>query len=74
MAIVMATEEEYSLKWSGDAGLVASLNDMIAYEKYLDQLPLHISTSSNGNLAVSHVIPGIYWPIRGLESECGKMR
>ncbi|KAJ5433315.1 D-aminopeptidase [Penicillium daleae] len=26
------------MEWSGDAGLVASLNDMIAYEKYLDQL------------------------------------
>lgn len=26
------------MEWSGDAGLVASLNDMISYEKYLDQL------------------------------------
>jgi CubicO group peptidase (beta-lactamase class C family) len=26
------------MEWSGDAGMVASLNDMIAYEKYLDQL------------------------------------
>jgi CubicO group peptidase (beta-lactamase class C family) len=26
------------MEWSGDAGLVASLNDMIAYEKYLDRL------------------------------------
>ncbi|KAJ5970444.1 uncharacterized protein N7479_000362 [Penicillium vulpinum] len=25
------------IEWSGDAGLVASLTDMIAYEKYLDQ-------------------------------------
>ncbi|KAJ5753578.1 uncharacterized protein N7511_007731 [Penicillium nucicola] len=25
------------LEWAGDAGLVASLTDMIAYEKYLDQ-------------------------------------
>ncbi|KAJ6108849.1 hypothetical protein N7512_008686 [Penicillium capsulatum] len=26
------------MEWSGDAGLVASLDDMIAYEKYLDRL------------------------------------
>ncbi len=25
------------IEWSGDAGIVASLNDMIAYEQYLDQ-------------------------------------
>ncbi|KAJ5488790.1 D-aminopeptidase [Penicillium diatomitis] len=52
------------MEWSGDAGLVASLDDMIAYEQYLDQLYADPSswyhttakptTFSDGNTAGYH--------------------
>ncbi|EPS32712.1 hypothetical protein PDE_07672 [Penicillium oxalicum 114-2] len=65
------------MEWSGDAGLVASLEDMIAYEKYLDQLyadpsswyhkTAKLTTFSDGNTARYHFGLG-HVDVNGVES------
>lgn len=46
------------MEWSGDAGIIASLNDMIAYEKYLDQQWANPESTYRQNAQASTFIDG----------------